>query len=42
MVREMILAGHAHLATGVLNLQIVVVPVGMMIVYLFPVQEKAL
>lgn len=40
MVKEMILAGHAHLATVVLNLQIVVVLEGMRAVHLFFISEK--
>lgn len=42
MVKETILTGQAHLATVVLNLQIVVVPVGMRIAYLLPAQDNIL
>lgn len=42
MVKETILTGQAHLATVVLNLQIVVVSVGMRIAYLLPAQDNIL
>lgn len=40
MVKETILTGQAHLATVVLNLQTLVVPVGLKVAYLLPAQDN--